>query len=347
MPKRPRQEPVADPSSVWDGCPRRVGFVIIPGFSLMALSSAMEPLRSVNRLTGDQRYIWDVISLEPGQVEASNGLTVLAAYGIANAPKADLTIVVASLDLEALNDRALTNFLRQIRQRRGMLGAISNGSLILARAGLLDGRQATIHWEMQNLLAESFPRVDVSDQLFCWDGDLLTCGGGNASMDMMLEFISRKDGHEVAVGVSEQFLHGPARGAAECQRQDVRWRYRITDPRLETVIRVMENRMGNPVKVSKLAEIADLSEHQLERLFHAEFHKAPSEFYLELRLKAARARLLGSTDSIESIADATGFSSQAHFSRATKDWCGESPLVIRRKHRSANVGLLQKSGETT
>ena len=341
------QNPMKGTSQIWDGHPRRVGFVTIPGFSLMALTSAMEPLRSANRLTGEQRYIWDVIGLQPGQVEASNGLSVLAVHGIADAPKADLTIIVASLDLETFNNPALANFMRQICQRRGMLGAISNGSLILARAGLLDGRHATIHWEMQQLLAESFPKVDVSDSLFCWDGDIMTCGGGSASMDMMLEFISRKDGHEVAVGVSEQFLHGPARSAMECQRQDVQWRYRITDRRLETVINVMEARISNPVKVSKLAEIADLSERQLERLFESVFHKSPSKFYLELRLKFGRARLLGSTESIESIADTTGFSSQAHFSRAIKDWCGVSPLVIRRQHRIANVGSLQKSDERT
>jgi transcriptional regulator GlxA family with amidase domain len=307
----------------------------------------MEPLRSVNRLTGQERYVWDVIGLEPGQVEASNGLGLLAAHGIANAPKSDLTIVVASLDLETLNDSALATFLRQIRQRRGMIGAISNGSLILARAGLLDGRQATIHWEMQKRLGDSFPRVDVSDSLFCWDGDILTSGGGNAAMDMMLEFISRRDGHEIALDVSEQFSHGPVREAEECQRQDVRWRYRITDRRLETVIRVMETRIGNPVKVSKLAEIADLSERQLERLFHAEFGKSPSEFCLELRLKSGRERLLGSTESIEAIADATGFSSQAHFSHATKNRYGESPLAIRKQHRGPNVGSLQKSDERT
>jgi transcriptional regulator GlxA family with amidase domain len=313
----------------------------------MALSSAMEPLRSVNRLTGEHRYHWDVIGLEPGQVEASNGLSVAATHGIADSPQADLTIVVASLDLESLNDRALGHFLRQVRRRCGMLGAISNGSLILARAGLLDGRQATIHWEMQPQLAEAFPDIEVSDRLFCWDRDILTCGGGTASMDMMLELISRKDGHDVAVGVSEQFLHGPARTAADCQRQDVRWRYRITDPRLEVVITVMESRISNPVKVSKLAEIADLSERQLERLFRTEFNKCPSQFYLALRLKSARARLLGSTESIESIADATGFSSQAHLSRATKDWCGESPLFIRKQFRAMNVGSMQKSGDLT
>lgn len=342
-----RQRPAMKSPPAWDDRPRRVGFVLIPGYSLMALSSAMEPLRSVNRLTGQERYIWDVIGLEPGQVEASNGISVLAEHGIADAPSADLTIVVASLDLEALNDRALANYLRQIRQRRGMIGAISNGSLILARAGLLDGRRATIHWEMQQRLGETFPRVDVSDSLFCWDGDILTSGGGNASMDMMLEFIARQDGHEVAIDVSEQFLHGPVRGAEECQRQDVRWRYRTTDRRLETVIRVMETRIGNPVKVSKLAEIADLSERQLERLFRSEFHKSPSEFYLDLRLKSGRERLLGSTESIESIADATGFCSQAHFSRATKTRYGESPLAIRKQHNAANVGSLQKSDART
>ncbi len=321
-----------------------VSFVIIPGFSLMALSAALEPLRSVNRLTGEKRYTWDLIASEPGQVAASNGLEVLASYGLENAPPADLTIVVASLNIETFRNRALFAFLRSVKKRKKLLGAISNGPLILARAGLLAGRRATIHWEMQQQLSEEFPDINISDNLFCWDVDVLTSGGGTASMDMMLEFIALRDGFEVAANVSEQFLHGPVRRSTDFQRQDVRWRHGVTDSRLEKAIELMESRLENPVKISRLAEVAEVSERQLERLFHERFRKPPSEFYLELRLKAAWARLLSTTESLEKIADATGFSSQAHFSRSMKSWSGISPLAIRKESPIRNVGIMQKTG---
>ena len=230
---------------------------------------------------------------------ASNGLEVLAPYGLENAPHADFTIVVASLDIETFRNRALFGFLRSVKKRKKLLGAISNGPLILARAGLLEGRRATIHWEMQRQLSEEFPDIDISDNLYCWDVDVLTSGGGTASMDMMLEFIALRDGFEVAANVSEQFLHGPVRRSTDFQRQDVRWRHGVTDSRLEKAIELMEAKLENPVKISRLAEVAEVSERQLERLFHERFEKPPSEFYLELRLKAAWARLLSTTESLE------------------------------------------------
>ena len=123
----------------------------------------------------------------------------------------------------------------------------------------------------------------------------------------------------------------------------MRWRYRVTDRRLEAAIRMTEDRMAAPLKIRRLAELTGVSERQLERLFEASFGKSPSEFYMDLRLKAARAKLLGSTDSLEQIAEALGFSSQAHFSRAIKAWCGASPLSIRRRRGPVDVGSVQEN----
>jgi transcriptional regulator GlxA family with amidase domain len=324
--------------------PFRVAFIVVPGFSLMALSSAVEPLRSVNRLVGERRYEWVLIGQTMGPVAASNGIEVKAAYGIDGAPPADLTIVVASLDVETYRDRALFEYLRRLRAKQHLIGAISNGTLILARAGVLGGRRVTIHWEMQRPLATEFPDLDVCSNLFCWDLDVLTAAGGTAAMDMMLELIAVRDGRDTAVNVSEQFLHGPARPANELQRQDVRWRYRVTDRRVETAIRAMEDHLASPLRIAKIAELAGLSERQLERLFAAAFGQCPSEFYLELRLKEARSKLLGSSETLEEIAEIMGFSSQAHFSRAVKAWCGASPLAIRKRRTSGDVGMVQGNG---
>ncbi len=333
----------SDTGSADHSKPYRVVFVLVPGFSMMALSSALEPLRSVNRLTGEKRYLWHIIGQKPGFVSASNGLDVQTAHGLDDAPSADLTIVVASLDVENFKCKPLLGYLRRIRQQRKPVGAISNGTLILARAGLLKGRKATIHWEMQAALAQKFPEIEVCNTLYCMDFDVMTSGGGIAAMDMMLELIAARDGRAIAVDVSEQFLHGPARNSLEIQRQEICWRYGVTDRHIEVAIEIMEDRIANPLKISKLAEAAGISERQLERLFNAAFGKSPSDFYRELRLKAAQARILASTESLEEIAAAMGFSSQAHFSRAVKAWCGVSPLALRKNGQSANVESLQKN----
>lgn len=153
-------------------------------------------------------------------------------------------------------------------------------------------------------------------------------------MDMMLELIISREGEATAADVAEQFLHGAVRPSSEVQRSDLRWRYKLTDKRLESVIKIMEKNHSAPVSVARLAETVDISERQLERLFLKELGSTPSGFYLNLRLDRAHNRLLATTDSLEEIAEIAGFSSQAHFSRAFKAWCGASPLTVRtRKHR--------------
>lgn len=318
-----------------------VVFFVVPGFSLMALSSAIEPLRSVNRLSGESRYVWTVAADALGPVAASNGLEVAATADAGNLPGADLTVVVASYDTESYRNPILFRSLRQLRAERRLIGAVSNGTLLLARAGVLSGRQVTIHWETQRLLAEEYPDLDVVSDIYCWDNGILTAAGGTASMDMMLALISEREGADVAADVSDQFLHGPVRPSTDMQRLDVRWRFQVTDRRLVTAIRTMEAHLADPLRIGQLAGIAGLSERQLERLFVSEFGKSPSDFYLEIRLKAAKGWLLNSTHSLDEISEKSGFSSLSHFSRSFKSWAGESPSAIRRRHRDRIVGKMQ------
>lgn len=318
-----------------------VVFFVVRGFSLMALSSAIEPLRSVNRLLGQERYVWTVAADTVGQVAASNGLEVAATVAAGELPLANLTVVVASIDAENYHNPLLFRSLRKLRAERRLIGAVSNGTLLLARAGVLSNRRVTIHWETQRLLAEEYPDLDLVADIYCWDQGILTAAGGTASMDMMLALIAEREGASVAADVSEQFLHGPVRPSTEMQRLDVRWRFQVSDRRLVTAIRVMEERKSNPLKIHQLASVAGLSERQLERLFVSEFGKSPSDFYLEVRLKAAKGWLLNSTEALEEISEKSGFSSLSHFSRSFKAWAGETPSAMRRRQKAKVVGKMQ------
>lgn len=318
-------------------------FYVVRGFSLMALSSAIEPLRAVNRLIGEERYVWSVAADTMGQVAASNGLEVTAAADAAHLPRADLTVVVASYDADSYANPVLFRSLRRLRSERRDIGAISNGTLLLARAGVLSQRRVTIHWETQRLLAEEYPDLDVSAEIYCSDDGVLTAAGGTASMDMMLALIAEREGAEIAADVSDQFLHGPIRPSTEMQRQDVRWRFQTTDRRMVTAIRAMEEHVPDPLKIGQVADIAGVSERQLARLFLSEFGKSPSDFYLDIRLKASEKWLLNSTESLDAISEKVGFSSLSHFSRTFKEWAGESPSAVRRRHRDRIVGKMKNT----
>ncbi|MCB2011428.1 MAG: GlxA family transcriptional regulator [Geminicoccaceae bacterium] len=336
----------AEPGSPSRGSTFTILFYLVDGYSMMALSSAVEPLRAANRLIQRPRYAWSLASARAGTARASNGFEITAHYGIDNAPAADLTVLVASLFEPEEQPAPLFGWLRRLRADGRMIGAISTGTLLLARAGVLGNRRVTIHWEMARELAEAFPGLDVSPDIFCWDRSVLTAGGGVAAMDMMLALIAELDGWDVAADIAEQFLHGPIRPAGQAQRHDTRWRFGVTDPRLLQAIEIMKAHGAEPVRISKIAVAVGISERQLERLFTAELGQLPSDFYIDMRLRSARGMLIGSTEPLEAIAHLCGFSSLGHFSRSFKAHFGESPSVTRRQRSREHGGFLQEDGGT-
>lgn len=320
--------------------PFTVSYFLVPGYSMMALSSAIEPLRSINRLLGRECYRWEISARCSGPVVASNGLELQAKYGLDDPPPVDLTIVVASLGLDEYGGAQLLKHLRWLQRHNRMMGAVSNGTFLLAQAGVVGKRHVTVHWESMDDLLLRYPDLNITSQLFCFDDGLLTAGGGSASMDMMLELLGRREGRIIASAVAEQFLHGAVRSSSELQRNAVQWRYQLTDGRLERAVQSMEANLAPPIRIARLASTVGLSERQMERLFLKAFGKTPSAFYMHLRLSHAHSRLIGTTDSLEEIADSMGFSSHGHFSRAFKIWCGTSPSEVRNRPTRTNAGFM-------
>ena len=165
-------------------------------------------MRAVNRLTGSERYSWATAAERRGIVAASNGIEIPAQFGLSNMADADLTVVVASIFDPNFQAPKMFAWLRRLRAEGRMIGAISNGTVLLARAGVLGNRRVTTHWEMIRELEASHPNLNVTSDIYSWDRGVLTAAGGAAAMDMMLAVIMELDGEDLAFDVAEQFLHG-------------------------------------------------------------------------------------------------------------------------------------------
>jgi transcriptional regulator GlxA family with amidase domain len=200
---------------------------------------------------------------------------------------------------------------------------------LLARAGLLDGRRCTLHWENLAAFAEQFPRITTTTDIFVIDGDRFTCSGGTAALDMMLELITARDGRALANDVSEQFIHPRIRGARDQQRMAAQSRLGAASEKLVAAVGLMESSTEEAREVADIAARVSLSARQLERLFAKYVHKSPSRYYRELRLDRARRLLLETTKPILDIAVACGFASASHFSRCYRIVYGHRPSAER------------------
>lgn len=330
--RRPSPAPGTTARAPAAGLPRTFGFLLVPLFPMMGFAAATEPLRAANRLSGRQLYAWRVVSADGRPVTASSGIDIVADLSLEEVERLDTLFVVAGLEAHKYQDRQVFAGLRRLSRRGCRIGAISAGSYLLARAGLLAGYRSTIHWENAAAFREAFPDIDVREELFEIDRDRLTCSGGTAALDLMLCLIDLEHGRELATKVAEQFIHERIRGTHDHQRMALRNRLGISHPKMLAVIGDMEQHLEHPLSRSALAERAKLSTRQLERLFRQYLNRTPTRYYLELRLLRARHLLTESTLSILDVALACGFVSASHFSKCYRECFGKTPREERLKN---------------
>lgn len=319
--------------------PEHYGFLQVPNYSMIAFSSAIEPLRMANRDAGRELYRWSVYTIDGLPEKASNGLEITPDGSIESADDISILFVCGGSDIAEAWSKQLQFALRRIAKRSGMkLGALCTGSYLLARAGLLDGYRCTIHWENIASLREDFPEVLVTDDLFLIDRDRITCAGGQAALDMMLKLIESQHGNKLVTHISEQFMCERIRSSDDRQRIPLHLALGSNQPKLTEAVTLMEANIEEPISLDELSSYVGISRRQLERLFQKHLNCVPTRYYLNLRLNRARLLLLQTSKSIVDIALACGFISAPHFSKCYRDLFGIPPRDERRKLQARAAG---------
>ena len=308
----------------------RVGIVPVPGFALLSYASTVEPLRAANLLAG--RVLYDVVHFaEAGVAQSSGAGVVQAGAAIGALPDLDLLIVVAGGRPELLQDPALFRWLRQMAARRVLLMGVSGGPVLLARAGVMQGRRMTVHWEHSAALAELAPDLLLERSRYVIDRDRMTCGGGTAALDLMHAVISTHHGADFARQVSDWFLHTDVRPSGDAQRAGLAERIGTRSVRVLEAVRAMQDHVADPLTLSQLAVVAGVTERQLNRLFRGELGQSTMAYYRALRLEIAARLVRGSVLSMTEVALATGFANSAQFSTAFRCTFGQTPTQMRRQ----------------
>ncbi len=307
--------------------------LLVPDFSMMSLSSAVEPLRSLNRLAGYEAYRWSLASLDGQPVAASNGFAFATLPCTELMEQADFLFVCGGLRIREADEKRYLALLRQAARRRIRVGSLSTGSYLLARAGLLSGYRCTIHWENRSAFQEDFPDLDCTNKIYEIDRDRLTCSGGTAAMDMMLHLIADRHGPDLARGVANQFHHERIRDEREEQRGGRLDVLSQLPQKVRQAIGLMQRHIENPMPLPELGRRVDLSARQLERLFRRYTGVSPLRFYMQLRVERARELLLYSDRPVIEIAVSAGFTSTSHFGTWYKRVYGARPSDMRGRGR--------------
>ncbi len=302
---------VADPGLK----PKRFVFVLLENFTMLCFACAVESLRIANRMSGKTLYDW-VIAGEGGDtVTCSAGIGYKLGMDLVELNREDTVLLCGGIDVQAATTRRVLNWLRREARRGVTMGGLCTAGYTLAKAGLLDGKRATIHWENQDSFAEEFDEVQLTKSVFVIDGNRITTAGGTASIDLMLKIIADDHGETLASAVADQLIYSSIRTDQDTQRLSIPTRIGVRHPKLSLVIQMMEQNIEEPISPSILARDVGMSTRQLERLFRRYLNRSPKRYYMELRLQKARNLLMQTDMSVINVALACGFASPSHFSK--------------------------------
>lgn len=311
---------------------RRFVFLLLDRFTMLSFAGAIEPLRIANRVIGREAYTW-VLAGEGGRESTcSNGASFKLDMGLDEVEREDTVLVCGGIDVQQATTRAILNWLRREARRGVAIGGLCTGAYTVAKAGLLDGKRATIHWENQDSFIEEFEDVKLTKSVFVVDGNRMSTAGGTASIDMMLKIIAQDHGEDIANTVADQLIYSSIRTDQDTQRLSIPTRIGVRHPKLSQVIQMMENNIEDPISPADLAEEVGMSTRQLERLFRRYLNRSPKRYYMELRLQKARNLLMQTDMSVINVALACGFASPSHFSKCYRAHYDTTPYRERGSH---------------
>jgi len=316
--------------------PHRVAVLGFPDAQILDITGPLEVFSRTARWlrdTGkasDLRYEIELLARDAGPVRTSGGIEIIAARSFREVGACDTLLVAGGIGwAAAVGDAEMLAWLRRMAPRVQRFGSICTGAMLLAAAGLLNGRRATTHWAYCDRLAAAAPGCDVEpDAIFVEDGALFTSAGVTTGMDMALELVERDHGKAVAVAVAQELVIYRKRPGGQTQFSRFLEAERREDRLGELQLWILDH-LEEDLPLERLAAAAGMSPRHFSRRFKDELGATPAAYVGRLRLEEARRRLESGAHSLKDVARTCGFADEQNLRRAFRKHVGVAPKDYR------------------
>ena len=307
----------------------RFTFILMPGYSALSFTHALVVLQLANKHGEQPAFEIRVLSEDGTPVTDALGGNFPIDGPLDEPQREDIVVLVTGDDIERQNLSAVSGFLRKADRIGATLCALYTGAYVLAKAGLLDGKRATIHWEKRQAFMEEFPEVDLTEYTFTSSASPYCSSGGTSAIDLMLFHISQLRSEKLANLVAGFLNYTSIRVIQHSARIQAADRVGFRHPKLSEILALMETNLEEPLRPSDLAKTVNISTRQLERLFRRYLSATPKKYYTDLRLQRAQQLLLQTNMTVTAVGVACGFNTASHFSRLFRARFGTSPHRLR------------------
>ncbi|KMY85968.1 Arginine pathway regulatory protein ArgR, repressor of arg regulon [Candidatus Paraburkholderia calva] len=304
--------------------PLRVAIIAMPPLSMSGLGSVIDSLALANEIDGRLLYEWRIHTHDGHALRLAGGaqLPTDAFHGDI---RCNWLIVMTEHYVPLADQTRFLAHLARVACGTACVSSIHHGTWWLAMTGRLAGHRVAVNWETHHEFAHRFADIAVTRQIFEIDRARGTCSGGQASIDFMLAMIAHHNGQDLAERIADALGAGVLRAGGETQRMPRAATPDERDARLADALQLMQANLEEPLTTDDIAGLVGISRRQLERLFRHHLGAMPSKYYLSLRLNAARAQLLRTSQSVVQISLACEFASAAHFSNTYRERFGVTP----------------------
>lgn len=310
-----------------------VAIIVFSGVQSLDVSGPMDVFSEANRfLSPDSRYRLTTIGIEGTLLKCSNGMAIVADHHWREIDRVfDLLLVAGGPDIPNLaHDEEFHGWLRSVSDKAARFGSICNGVFILGRAGLLDGRTVTTHWDDAGALVAACPCTKVeADRIYVQDGRLYTSAGVTAGIDLALHLLRQDHGRGLTLSVAKRLIVFTQRSGDQSQFSPYLTAYADATSPIARVQRHVLGHLRDTLSVKELAEIADMSARNFARTFLRELGMTPAEFVQRTRVDAARTMLENSDAPLKSIAYECGFNNSGRLRSAFMNCLQVTPQQYR------------------
>jgi transcriptional regulator GlxA family with amidase domain len=309
-----------------------IGVLVFPDFQLLDAAGPISVFEIAGRYAKRPADI-KVIAAKPGAVRSSSGVEMLARkFGSPNA--ITTLLIVGGEGVEAASrDPCTLKFVRAVAKRGVRVASICSGTIILAEAGLLDGRRATTHWQRTRQFLAAYPEVRLeADQIYVRDGNIWSSAGISAGIDLALAMAEEDFGATIVEKTARQLVLYHRRSGGQSQFSSL-LELKAPTGRFGPLLTWAREHLEQKLTVEDLADRAGMSARHFTRAFIAETGTTPSKAIERLRVEAARSRVQSSHEAIERVAEATGFRDPERMRRAFIRAFGQPPQSLRRAAR--------------
>ncbi|MBI1173578.1 helix-turn-helix domain-containing protein [bacterium] len=325
------------------GKPFRLGFLMFAGFPMACLTSAIEPLRAANEITGTRAFSWVLLGESAAPVRSSAEVQFTPDEVLDRAQGLDQVYLVAPPTGRYANPRHAPAVLRRLDRAGVTIGAFSGGIFPLVRAGLMEGHRCSVHWCYESAFKAEFPQIEAVETVIVRDRRRITASGAGAVFDLMLRLIEERLGRDTMTEVACWFQHPFVRDEDARQKVPVRRAGGTADALpapIREAIRLFDAHIEDPLRIPDVACAVEMSERNFERLFKRETGQSPLRYYRLIRLAKARQRVLYSDDPLSEIAASVGYPRSGPMARHYAQAFGVSP----QNERKALAGLRGLAG---